>query len=540
MVDKIVLYNEFFSAQERIELYSVFAQKSENVSGQIIVQTEKGPLPFSVEIPLGYPLGNSRTSIVFTCDSISGYEHQNFDNSICLHPSPTNCIEEKLQEEINLLYEWIDYYYVEESRDSNYGYLLTSPNNVCLLFDETPNSLIKNDSGYFLFKSFGRDSLTGVERIIVTKIGVHDAGFANHFLEYKQEKPLEGIWIYIKDEPVIERRKAVLSWEDLQPYLTSTNVDSIYQYHRDVMRGRNKPDNFLVLLGHDIPTDNGHEIHWVCVRINTSNLPIEGVKISGEWRGQSTNQRLDWCSTVNCSYARYFGRGKLSDAITLKNILLIGTGAIGSSLAKTLVRGGIRRLTIIDFDVVEAGNICRSEFTLNDIAHPKVYALISKLIAISPFVDVKPLLHLDKRLPDDPHYIQTKEFLNSFELIFDCSTDMEIAYMMDKMSLSAEIFNLSITNKANELICVHGKTTISKQKHQIFETLSPESQQANFYPEVGCQYPTFEAGYTDLNALLQFAVKNINHKYEKGFSQSTFVLRPIESEHNYKIVVDEY
>lgn len=55
------------------------------------------------------------------------------------------------------------------------------------------------------------------------------------------------------------------------------------------------------------------------------------------------------------------------------NIVLIGIGGVGSYCANSLVRSGIKNLTIIDFDCIEASNINRQLFANeNTIAQKKV------------------------------------------------------------------------------------------------------------------------------------------------------------------------
>ena len=46
--------------------------------------------------------------------------------------------------------------------------------------------------------------------------------------------------------------------------------------------------------------------------------------------------------------------------LTDDDILIIGTGAIGSSLYMSLLRGGCRKVTISDGDTIEPGNLCRA------------------------------------------------------------------------------------------------------------------------------------------------------------------------------------
>lgn len=69
-------------------------------------------------------------------------------------------------------------------------------------------------------------------------------------------------------------------------------------------------------------------------------------------------------------------------------VTLIGCGGLGSNAAVMLVRSGVRRLTLIDFDMVEAHNLNRQHFFLDQIATPKTTALAETLLRISPDVDV--------------------------------------------------------------------------------------------------------------------------------------------------------
>lgn len=540
MDDKAAVYNQFFSEHPRITVTVPFEAEEHFTGGQIEVATDKSPLLFDVKIPPGYPLSKNRGSIHFYCLSVTGYEHQNYDGSICLHPQPDHRILSKLEAELNLLFEWIQDYYIDEKSDPNYSYLLIPKNEVCLLFDDVDTQFTQHQTGQFTFTSLGRDKNTGVEHMILCNIGGQSGDFAKLFQEPKKEHSGQGLWVYIKDEPVIQRKEPAKSWLDLQPYFTDDTVNEVYKFGRWIKGRKGKQKHFFLMLGHDIPTPSGTEIHWELIRVPVNDLPIETFKEGGKYIGQFTDQKIDWCDTINCSYDRFFGRGRLHDSITQSNILLIGIGAIGSSLAKVLVRGGVKNLTIIDFDKVEAGNLCRSEYDLRDIKDDKIFSLGSKLVAISPFLNIHTYPGIDKCLPGSSYYPTIKEFVNRFDIIFDCTTDMEVAYMLDKMKPDCEIFNLSITNEARELVCVTGKSTITKNKSRIFEKLSPESKQADFYPEAGCQYPTFKASYNDINVLLNYAVKNINHKYEKDHSQSTFVLRTDDSGTSFNIQVDEF
>lgn len=75
-------------------------------------------------------------------------------------------------------------------------------------------------------------------------------------------------------------------------------------------------------------------------------------------------------------------------------IHIIGCGAIGSTVAENLVRFGITKITLYDFDTVESHNIANQLYTEQDIGKGKVDALAEHLIAINPELEDSSLLKL--------------------------------------------------------------------------------------------------------------------------------------------------
>lgn len=67
-----------------------------------------------------------------------------------------------------------------------------------------------------------------------------------------------------------------------------------------------------------------------------------------------------------------------------ERIHIIGCGAIGSLVGDTLARMGLTKITLYDFDTVEAHNIANQIFTEHDIGKPKVVALRDRMLAINP------------------------------------------------------------------------------------------------------------------------------------------------------------
>ena len=69
-------------------------------------------------------------------------------------------------------------------------------------------------------------------------------------------------------------------------------------------------------------------------------------------------------------------------------MLLIGAGSLGSAVAEILVRGGLKRPTVCDGDVIEQGNLARHTLSLYDTGASKAAALVARLRFISAHVNV--------------------------------------------------------------------------------------------------------------------------------------------------------
>jgi sulfur carrier protein ThiS adenylyltransferase len=81
-----------------------------------------------------------------------------------------------------------------------------------------------------------------------------------------------------------------------------------------------------------------------------------------------------------------------------KTIGIAGCGGLGSNAAVALVRAGIGKLVLADFDKVEFSNLNRQYFFKNDIGKPKVQALANHLQNINP--EIQLILHPEKLTPD--------------------------------------------------------------------------------------------------------------------------------------------
>lgn len=65
-------------------------------------------------------------------------------------------------------------------------------------------------------------------------------------------------------------------------------------------------------------------------------------------------------------------------------IHIVGCGSVGSTLAENLARCGVTKMTLWDFDTVEAHNIVNQMFRQQDVGKSKVEALKDILMDINP------------------------------------------------------------------------------------------------------------------------------------------------------------
>ena len=86
-----------------------------------------------------------------------------------------------------------------------------------------------------------------------------------------------------------------------------------------------------------------------------------------------------------------YGEGQLA-RISTKSVAIFGLGGVGSFAVEALVRGGVGRLTLVDFDDVDITNCNRQVHALEaTIGQPKAMVMAKRCREIDPEVAVEPL-----------------------------------------------------------------------------------------------------------------------------------------------------
>jgi molybdopterin/thiamine biosynthesis adenylyltransferase len=342
--------------------------------------------------------------------------------------------------------------------------------------------------------------------------------------QYKAFSKGEGIYYFIENPPVENNRFALKSWLALEPFTNPGFLNFLYKTNTELPTGKNRPEEITLLIGYRINTT---EIHWQAIRIDTNDFPNYGVKnpFTKQFEGKLHDKEINWVVTQNCSYKYFFGRGTMSEKLTESKILIVGVGAIGSIVATTLVRGGCKKINLVDYDIKEPENVCRAEYNFITGINNKVEDLSISLSSISPFVDVR---H-DKHLFDFAKFAynnknrnsELAEIINQYDVIFDCSTDNDVAFILSQLDIKSELFNLSTTNHAKELVCVINPNSY-EWLMKIFQELN--NDMTDLYNPTGCWSPTYKASYNDINTLVQYALKQINLTYENQLPMRNFYL----------------
>lgn len=112
-------------------------------------------------------------------------------------------------------------------------------------------------------------------------------------------------------------------------------------------------------------------------------------------------------------------------------VCVVGCGALGSNTAEIMVRAGVRKIIVIDFDKVEFSNLQRQAlYTENDLAKPKVEMLRKHL----KLINSKTMLetHNEKLTADNLKILKS-------DVIIDGTDNFETRYLINKYAVENNI-----------------------------------------------------------------------------------------------------
>jgi hypothetical protein len=124
-----------------------------------------------------------------------------------------------------------------------------------------------------------------------------------------------------------------------------------------------------------------------------------------------------------------------------KRVALVGAGSVGSKVAESLVRSGVRELVVVDGDVMLPPNLERHALDWRDVGYRKVDALERRLLAIAPDLRIiTRAVNLRWQLSAKNH-AGNVELLTGADVIVDATGDMPTSlYLGALASVSARPF----------------------------------------------------------------------------------------------------
>jgi molybdopterin/thiamine biosynthesis adenylyltransferase len=547
---------ETIKALPFVSIHKEFLLLDSSLRGRISVHFEplEDPLEFDVFIQAKYPYRDYESeSIKFVNEEYLAYAHVMENGVVCIHTSHEVDLKKKLIIDFYALKDWIEIYYIHKKKNIHYEHLIVpqcmyKEELFAFMFTEVDYRFTKNQYGFVNLALLNKGSIKGrnvnnyiTQQFLDPKGNV--LALCEWSLFYITIPPTHhGLFLFVEHPPAVHHRFIFRDWSNFEAIFEQEFLEFLHHCEQDyITQKKQKKDQPIPLyIGYRI---SDQEIHWQIALLDIGNFPIEGVKEDKKWSTALTEGEIAWGISRNTSYNYFFGRGAFSENITNKKILIIGTGAIGSIVAETLTRGGCKRIDLSDHDIKEPGNVCRSAFHFAIGITEKVKELSHLLSHISPFVEIRGVNQsyfelLSKDLfKDSKAKEELTQFLNGYDLIFDCSTDNDLMYTLNQLELKSDLINLSITNHAQELVCAFYPNVYHFVMSQFTEVLKQDT--VDIYNPTGCWSPTFKASYYDISVLVHYALKHINQLYEGNLSKNNFVIET-GSEGQYTPILKEF
>jgi hypothetical protein len=515
------------------------------VSCEIDVDTTGGvePLRWAVEIFPLYPMmAQGHDSIRFTNKGLMEYPHIMEESNLCLHTNHAYDLHSKLRGDLTMLKQWVDKYYVNGEKDDHYEHLVvnTLPINgkyYTFLFAEAERPFKDGDYGWFDFgsqmKGLKNEKTVDCFSVIGYLSNYYPKSETNNCKWRAATRTLKGyvgIYCFLSKTPDVYGKFIIKDYKELNKLMSHNQVKFVNDEMRKIEDKHIIDGHVVFMVGYSIPSG---EVQWQTMLIPVNDLPFEVEKVrmpgtsQNQWLAHFTSGNIQWAQTINSSYEHFFGRGAYPKRVTDSKILIIGVGAIGSMVAVALTRCGARDLSIYDFDDKKPGNICRSEYEFLHGCGGKVFELSRILYAISPFVECKAWdtdfdMLVKGSIGNEDGMAKAREFLNEFDIVFDCSTDNDMMKCLDQLELRSQIVNMSISNHAQELVCAFSPE-MSGFVEEVYTKLLKNDLE-DVYNPTGCWNPTFKASYTDIACMVQLAMKHIVKMISGEEEKKNFVI----------------
>lgn len=156
------------------------------------------------------------------------------------------------------------------------------------------------------------------------------------------------------------------------------------------------------------------------------------------------------------------------ERLKLANVLIVGCGGIGCTVAELLARAGVGKITLIDSDTIEISNLQRQiAYTAQDIGFYKAEVLAKRLQQINPYIAIE---SYTVKIEQD----NAEQLIASQDLVLDGCDNFTTRYLVNKTckQLDVALISASAIGFQGQLFMVNGDSA-------CYECLFPKEQHQN-------------------------------------------------------------
>ena len=517
-------------------------------------------VPLHVLIPEAFP--SQPVEIFSLSEQVSGFPHQEAGSrKLCLpeeHLAPRDA--QRLVYYVKWAIEWLE--------DAANGKLLKPDDSYELpafsygfssikypvIFEESSDSYKKWEC--HIGQSGHVECFCGVEIPAIFAVTfchkdnslIRESEFSPQILN--KDSKIDGKWVIIPDIRY-ERHRPPQNYQEMVELCSKHDLD-FYAILKEAWNHNHSHQFGILLIGFPIPQIVGEvptEIHWQPLlfkdrkqHLKESNAPRARRRSKGQshkprkiWERLinngdfSASQRLPWGTVENVAHERLYARGAYSSRVQSASIAFFGCGALGSSVAELLARGGVNQLNLFDPDLIKFGNLCRHTLDGSSVSVNKAEALAARLSRANPLSTIKrcPVrIPLNSRSDEAIH-----RMLAEADVFVDCTTSEAAFDWLNQYAVknNKRLISLFFSFHAELLtICISGDSTSCGD---IFKdlTCSIENEKTPLDSEVyfrdppkgeqiiegaGCWHPTFPARNAHVQILAAHAVDILSNSID--------------------------
>jgi hypothetical protein len=328
----------------------------------------------------------------------------------------------------------------------------------------------------------------------------------------------KAIWICLDQIPVINNWQVPSTMQELIAAGHAQQID-IVSLIKGVLENINDNSECFVLVGMPISNKNGNNpsrYHWQGFSLPAANK-VKTSKIRAQlavnhMTPQSPTPIKWFFASENWHPSDLQNRGQINKSLQESNVLLIGCGAFGSAIADLLIRMGVKKMSVVDKELFDSGNLVRHKLTLNQINNFKALELARYLNCINPSATVEGFV---LSIPSKDKTLL--EAISKATIVIDCSADDGVMAELPLAGLRSEvkIISCSMGLYANRLFFYADNAT-SFEGDEFNSWFQPFREEEHKLAEIeelprgaGCWSPVTPAKLNRVSGLAGVAVELI-------------------------------